>query len=129
MNCPHCGSAQTRERPGLTELGYRRFHCRDCGRRFNERTGTPYNWLQINIIHGVKGWFDRRSRIDGAFLNEDIIDELDQAQVEFTCRSSLLIRALESRHKVRLPRATRSGDAVHRRAATRAPWRCATVVA
>jgi putative transposase len=46
VNCPHCGSAQTRERRGLTELGYRRFCCRDCGRRFNERTGTPYNWLQ-----------------------------------------------------------------------------------
>ncbi len=27
-------------------MGYRRFHCRHCGRRFNERTGTPYNWLQ-----------------------------------------------------------------------------------
>ncbi len=46
MNCPHCGSAETRERPGRTDLGYRRFHCSDCGRRFNERTGTPYNWLQ-----------------------------------------------------------------------------------
>ncbi len=37
---------QARERHGLTELGYRRFCCRDCGRRFNERTGAPYNWLQ-----------------------------------------------------------------------------------
>ena len=46
MNCAHCGSAGTRERRGLTALGYRRFHCRDCGRRFNERTGTPYNWLE-----------------------------------------------------------------------------------
>jgi putative transposase len=46
MTCPHCNSTRTRERRGLTKLGYRRFTCRDCGRRFNERTGTAYNWLQ-----------------------------------------------------------------------------------
>jgi transposase-like protein len=46
MTCPHCESAATREWPNRTELGYRRFRCRRCERRFNERTGTAYNRLQ-----------------------------------------------------------------------------------
>jgi putative transposase len=46
MTCPHCESATTTECPHRTELGYRRFRCRTCQRRFNERTGTAYNRLQ-----------------------------------------------------------------------------------
>ncbi len=46
MGCPHCSSAATTERSDQTALGYRRFRCRHCGRGFNERTGSPYNWLQ-----------------------------------------------------------------------------------
>jgi putative transposase len=46
MRCPHCQSMATTERPDCTELGYRRFRCRDCQRGFNERTGTPFNRLQ-----------------------------------------------------------------------------------
>jgi putative transposase len=46
MTCPHCESTATTERSDRTELGYRRFRCRDCQRVFNERTGTPFNRLQ-----------------------------------------------------------------------------------
>jgi putative transposase len=46
MACPHCGSTAITERPDRTELGYRRFRCRDCQRGFNKRTGTLYNRLQ-----------------------------------------------------------------------------------
>ena len=46
MTCPHCESTATTERSDRTELGYHRFRCRDCGRVFNERTGTPFNRLQ-----------------------------------------------------------------------------------
>ena len=46
MTCPHCRSTATARRPDRTELGYRRFRCRSCGRRFNERTSTPFNDLQ-----------------------------------------------------------------------------------
>jgi putative transposase len=46
MRCPHCESTATTERPDRTELGYRRFRCRDCRRGFNERTGAPFNRLQ-----------------------------------------------------------------------------------
>ena len=45
MPCPHCRSAATSGRRHRTALGYQRFSCRACGRRFNERTGTPFNDL------------------------------------------------------------------------------------
>jgi putative transposase len=46
MACPHCESTATTERADRTALGYHRFRCRDCGRVFNERTGTLFNRLQ-----------------------------------------------------------------------------------
>ena len=46
MPCPHCRSATTTGRRHRTVLGYRRFNFRACSRRFNERTGTPFNVLQ-----------------------------------------------------------------------------------
>src|SRR5215510_7006673 len=46
MRCPHCQSDHTQARPERTELGYRRFRCRSCGREFNERTGTLFNRVQ-----------------------------------------------------------------------------------
>jgi putative transposase len=45
MTCPHCESTATTRRADRTELGYHRFRCRDCGRVFHERTGTPFNRL------------------------------------------------------------------------------------
>jgi len=47
MNCPHCHSAQTTLLQCTTELGHAVFCCRDCGRTFNERTGTPFNFLHV----------------------------------------------------------------------------------
>ena len=46
MACPDCASTATTRRKGRTALGYRRFRCQACRRRFNERTGTPFNDLQ-----------------------------------------------------------------------------------
>ena len=45
MNYPYCPSTNTTERPQRTLLGYRSFRCQDCTRLFNERTGTPVNFL------------------------------------------------------------------------------------
>jgi transposase-like protein len=58
MNCPHCHSSSTREREGRTVHGFRRFQCRDCGRRFNERTGTVLNRVQVptDIVFLVVFW-------------------------------------------------------------------------
>jgi putative transposase len=46
MLCPHCKAAATREQSERTTLGYRKFCCQACKRRFNERTGTPFNFLE-----------------------------------------------------------------------------------
>jgi transposase-like protein len=46
MQCLACTSRATTERSDRTERGYRRFRCRDCGRGFNERSGTVFNRLQ-----------------------------------------------------------------------------------
>ncbi|GHO63092.1 hypothetical protein KSC_019840 [Ktedonobacter sp. SOSP1-52] len=46
MNCPHCASATTREQTKKTALGYQTFRCSDCKQAFNERTGTPFNFLE-----------------------------------------------------------------------------------
>ena len=46
MNCPHCASTATKERTKKTSLGYRTFCCSACKRTFNERTGTPFNYLE-----------------------------------------------------------------------------------
>ena len=47
MSCPHCLSTSISKRKRRTSLGYRTFYCRDYGRRFNERSGTPFNDLQF----------------------------------------------------------------------------------
>ena len=46
MTCPYCGAATIREQAQGTALGYRKFRCRACRRLFNERTGTPFNFLE-----------------------------------------------------------------------------------
>ena len=46
MPCPRCRSTATIIRRCRTALGYKRFRCQACARRFNERTGTPFNDLQ-----------------------------------------------------------------------------------
>jgi transposase-like protein len=46
MNCPHCLSAITKEQTKKTSLGYRTFRCSACKHTFNERTGTPFNFLE-----------------------------------------------------------------------------------
>jgi len=47
MNCPHCSSSLTSQLAEKTSLGYKMFHCLECKRKFNERTGTPFNFLEF----------------------------------------------------------------------------------
>src|SRR3954453_18755300 len=47
MNCPYCRSSQTRKLFTNTDLGYSRFCCNRCRHTFNERTGTPFNFLEM----------------------------------------------------------------------------------
>ena len=46
MECPYCFSQNTYEIADLTKLVYLRYRCRDCSQRYNERTGTPFNFLE-----------------------------------------------------------------------------------
>ena len=46
MPCPHCASPRIARQPKTTALGYQTFRCGACRRRFNERTGTPFNFLE-----------------------------------------------------------------------------------
>ena len=47
MACPYCQSTTTSERAKKTHFGYRTFCCQTCTRRFNERTGTPFNYVEF----------------------------------------------------------------------------------
>jgi putative transposase len=58
MNCPYCAGFTTRRRAKKTELGYATFFCSACRRIFNERTGTPFNYLEVptDIVFLVVLW-------------------------------------------------------------------------
>jgi putative transposase len=47
MVCPYCQGDATQALERVTALGYRVYRCRPCRRTFNERTGTPFNHLQV----------------------------------------------------------------------------------
>src|SRR4051794_14319256 len=47
MICPHCQSPQLQKLKHTTELGYAAFRCGACRRKSNERTGTPFNFLEL----------------------------------------------------------------------------------
>ncbi len=46
MPCPLCASPAPARRHQTTALGYQTFRCAACRRTFNERTGTPFNFLE-----------------------------------------------------------------------------------
>lgn len=58
MDCVACGSAAVTERPDRMARGYRRFRCRECGKGFNERSGTLLNHAQYpsDVIALVVLW-------------------------------------------------------------------------
>src|SRR5947209_15152533 len=58
MRCLECGSDAVTERPERTAQGYRRFRCRDCGKQYNERSGSLLNHTQYpsDVIALVVLW-------------------------------------------------------------------------
>ena len=58
MNCPRCAFPDTVMLPKPTSLGYLRFRCEHCERTFNERTATPFNFLEVptDIMFQVVLW-------------------------------------------------------------------------
>ena len=47
MICPYCRPHQTQKLNRTTDLGYATLRCGRCRRKFNERTGTPFNYLEF----------------------------------------------------------------------------------
>jgi transposase-like protein len=47
MNCPRCAAPTTTQLSRKTALGYPVFRCSLCRRQFNERSGTPFNYLEF----------------------------------------------------------------------------------
>ena len=47
MDCPHCQSSRVSPLQRQTNLGYGMFRCKRCRRTFNERTGTPFNFIEV----------------------------------------------------------------------------------
>jgi putative transposase len=58
MNCPHRASTATKEQTKKTSLGYQTFRSSACRRIFNERTETPFNFLEYptDIVLLVVFW-------------------------------------------------------------------------
>jgi transposase-like protein len=55
MACPYCKATTTKQRKKLTKLGYKTYYCKACQRKYNERTGSPFNWCEFptDIIYLV----------------------------------------------------------------------------
>ena len=47
MDCPHCSTSRVSFLQCKTNLGYSRFRCKECRRTYNERTGTPFNFIEV----------------------------------------------------------------------------------
>ncbi len=56
--CPHCSSSSTTELKRKTLLGYACHRCGACGRTFNDRTGSPFNFLEFptDVVLLVVRW-------------------------------------------------------------------------
>ena len=64
MNCPHCLSLSTTQLARKTSLGYPTFRYLKCRRKFNERTGTLFNYLTFptDVVLLVVLWRLRYSK-------------------------------------------------------------------
>ena len=103
MTCPHCESTATSGRVCRTALGYRRFNCRSCQRRFNERTGTGFNDLQYP-------WGGQMSR-------GPLVLVMGSVRTQTTTRNPAPFGAGKQ-----LPPSLTAGRATTRSRACKAPW-------
>ena len=88
MKCLPCQSAQTSERPERTELGYRRFRCRTCGREGNERTGTAFKRLAEVSLFLLLDLMDRTTS------KESVADagRVPMGTIEWACALEGIVR-------------------------------------
>ena len=86
MACPFCKSKETKERKAKSKLGYRTFYCLGCQRKYNERKGSPYNYLEFptEIVFLVVLW-----RIRYKLSLRDLAEMFLERGFEFTHQSVL----------------------------------------
>src|SRR5690348_11907205 len=91
MDCPHCTSTATKQRTKKTSLGYRTFRCSACRGTFNERSGTPFNFLEFptDIVLLVVLW-----RLRYKLSLRDLVEMFLERGFEFTHET---VRAWETR--------------------------------
>ena len=56
--CPTCSSTKIGQLKHRTSIGYKRFKCRECRCDFNERSGSPFNFLEYptDLVLMVVRW-------------------------------------------------------------------------
>jgi len=79
-HCPHCESEDFEE-VGSTSLGYDSYRCGECRRTFNERTATPFNYLEYptDVVLQVVRWYFRYK-----LSLRDLTDIFAERGIEFT---------------------------------------------
>src|SRR5918995_6252890 len=83
--CPRCRSTHAK-RDGRSGAAGRRFRCRECGRTFTGRTGTPfakYRW-PVDVIATAVRWYCRFRLSAG-----DVRDLLTERGVDVSDRTVL----------------------------------------
>lgn len=50
MDCPHCHSTRVSFLQRKTNLGYDMFRCKQYRQTYNERTGTPFHFIEVLTI-------------------------------------------------------------------------------
>ena len=108
MNCPSCKSTKTTEQNKKTALGYRTFRCSECRVRFNERSSTPFNNLQVptDIVLLVVLW-----RLRYKLSLRDLAEMFLERGFEFTHETVRDWEARSAPHITQQLRAKRKGKA------------------
>src|SRR6478672_2123918 len=114
MNCPYCSSSATTRLAKNTSLGYPVFRCAQCGRKFNERTSTPFNHLQFptDVVLLVVLW-----RLRYKLSLRDVAEMFLERGFEFTHEA---VRDWEARFAPMITQQLRS----RRRGKARCSWHC-----
>jgi transposase-like protein len=81
MDCPHCQSNNVWLCKGKTDLGYQQYRCRLCGKQYNERTGTLFNFIQYPteiVMLAVYYYYRFRNSLD------DVVELLEMRGISLS---------------------------------------------
>ena len=64
MYCPHCESKNTQKIQKKTVFGYNQYHCYNCDKQYNERTGTKLNYPTEVVMIAVHYYYRFKVSLD-----------------------------------------------------------------